>query len=148
MCYPALGIVRYVFLNEQQAATALEGLRREFADERIAMARIMPPQATQEYTDDHDHDPIGGWRFTGTPMMTLPAAGNTLVGNSTTVDVSLGELDELLEATAARDHAARRDRRTKVRILAAVEVHSSEEAQLSSKIMDHSGGYALDKEDC
>ena len=53
----------------------MKGLRREFADERIAMARIMPPQATQEYTDDHDHDPIGGWRFTGTPMMTLPCRG-------------------------------------------------------------------------
>ncbi|MGI6082331.1 MAG: hypothetical protein ACOYEP_05625 [Limnochordia bacterium] len=140
-----MGIVRYVFLNEQQALTALEQLRREFADERITMTRIMPSRSAQEYIGDHD--PIGGWRFTGTSIMTLPATGPTLVGNSTTVDVSIGDLDELLETTAARELATQRDHRTKVRILADIEVHSAEEAQLAVHIMDRSGGYALDTPD-
>jgi len=142
MCELVLGIVRYVFLNEQQAATALEHLRRGFTDEHINMRRIMPPQRhAQEFSEDHD--PVGGWRLAGTPVMTLPAAGATLVGNSTTVDVSIGDLDELLAVVADDEPAARR-RRVRTRILADVEVHSDEEAQRAREIMGSSGGYALD----
>lgn len=142
MCERALGIVRYVFLNEQQATTALEHLRREFPDDQIHMRRIVPPQRqTQELWEDHD--PVGGWRFAGTPVMTLPAAGTTLMGNSTTVDVSIGELDELLAAVADDEPAVGR-RRAKTRILANVEARSDEEARRAQEIMASSGGYALD----
>lgn len=47
-----------------------------------------------------DYDPFGGYRFTGTHVGTMAAAGENLTGNSVTVDVRLDMLPDLLAETA------------------------------------------------
>lgn len=46
------------------------------------------------------YDPFGGYRFTGTPVATLPASRENLIGNSVTMDISLSMLPDLLAETA------------------------------------------------
>jgi hypothetical protein len=50
------------------------------------------------------YDPIGGARLSGRVFSTLAATGYNLIGNSSTVDVSLGDFPEILEKAAADEN--------------------------------------------
>lgn len=50
-----------------------------------------------------DYDPFGGYRFTGTPVAVMAAAGENLTGNSATVDISLSMLPDLLAEAAKQE---------------------------------------------
>lgn len=142
-----MGVVRSVFLNEQQARNALERLRAEFADDRINM-RFFRSAKTDPGEFASDYDPLGGVRLAGTAITTLPATGANIIGNSTTMDLSLGELDDIL-AIVAEGERRNQYRRSATRIVASVEVDSEAEAETARKIIDACGGrsLSLDKRD-
>mgnify|MGYP007130810657 CR=1 FL=1 len=133
--------MRSVFLNERQAREALSQLRARFRDDRITMKHI-PAASPQDNEVLGDYDPLGGWRLSGTPLMTMPATGATLAGNSTTIDISLGELESILAMVSQEEAIAPRPRHSG-RILADIEVHSAEEARAARDIMSTCGGYSL-----
>lgn len=93
----AIGVVH----GEDRARRIFEELRQEgFGASRISI-RLLAPDDLPGYPESYD--PVGPAQFFGTAVVSLPATGNNLVGNSTTVDTSLTTLTDLLSTMAARE---------------------------------------------
>jgi hypothetical protein len=142
-----MAVVRSVFLNDQQARIALDRLRAIFTDDRINM-RSFPSPKNEPLGSGGDYDPIGSARLAGTAVSTLPATGANLVGNSTTLDLSIGEFDDIV-AMVAEGERRNQYRRSSMRIVATVDVLTEDEAEKARYIMTECGGrdLSLDKRD-
>lgn len=93
----AIGVVT----GEDRARRIFDELRQEgFGPSRIAI-RFLAPEDLPGYPESYD--PVGAAHFFGSAVVSLPATGNNLVGNSTTVDTSLSTLPDLLSTMAARE---------------------------------------------
>jgi hypothetical protein len=142
-----MGLVRSVFLNEQQARIALERLRAVFADEQIQMQSVQVPRP-ERGSFDNAYDPLAPARLSGALLNTMPATGANLVGNSTTLDLNLSELDDLLAMVAEAEQRGQY-RRSAIRIIATVQVETEDDAETAREIMTECGGrdLSLDKRD-
>lgn len=141
-----MGVVRSVFLNEQQARAALRLLRSTFGDHRVTMRLFTSypdyPGNKEDHGNPEEYEPVGALQLASTPVTTLPAAGGTLVGNSTTLPLSIGEFGDIV-ALVADAEERHQDRRETNRIVATVEVHSSEEAAVARSLMRDCGGHDI-----
>lgn len=142
-----MGLVRSVFLNEQQARIALERLRAVFTDDQIQMQAFHVPRP-EVGTFDGNYDPLAPARLSGALYNTMPATGANLVGNSTTLDLNLSEFDDLLAMVAEAERRGQY-RRSATRIIASVQVETEDEADMAREIMTECGGrdLSLDKRD-
>lgn len=142
-----MGLVRSVFLNEQQANIALERLRAVFDDDQIQMRSFQAPKP-EVGSFDSSYDPLASARLAGTVLNTMPATGGNIVGNSTTIDFRLNELDDIL-AMVAEGERRGQYRRSATRIVASVTVNTEDEADSARDIMTECGGrdLTLDRRD-
>lgn len=109
--------VHGTFHSEDAAHQAAKALRERFSADAIAMQFV---RSRRRRADDRSgYDPTAAARLAGTAINTMAATGANLVGNSTTVDVSLGEVGELLRLSA-EDEAQNGKRASTRRIEATV----------------------------
>ncbi len=137
-----MATVRSVFLNEKQARAALERLRMAFPDGSIEMQRIVSPK--RRGVDPGEYDPAGSAFLAGTAVATMAATGSNMIGNSTTMAVSIGDLDEIL-AMAAKDDEDPAHRRS-ARIVASVQVQTDSDAAMAASLLEAAGGRLLDEQ--
>ncbi|HHT27101.1 MAG TPA: hypothetical protein GXZ82_07650 [Firmicutes bacterium] len=142
-----MGLVRSVFLNEQQARIALERLRAVFTDDQLQMQALQVPRPDVG-SFAGAYDPLAPARLSGAIYNTMPATGANLVGNSTTLDLNLSEFDDLLAMVAEAEQRGQY-RRSTTRIIASVQVETVDEAETAREIMAECGGrdLSLDKRD-
>jgi hypothetical protein len=135
-----MNVVRSIFLNEKQAQNALDQLRTIFPDDSIEMQRVYPNK--RRNVTPGEYDPVGSALLAGTAVATMAATGANMVGNSTTLDVSLGDADAILAMVAQNEQMPAYQRSQ--RILATVSVNNTTEAENALEIMRLSGGRCLD----
>ncbi|HEY8532088.1 MAG TPA: hypothetical protein VIL08_07550, partial [Limnochorda sp.] len=131
----AIGVVS----DEDRARRIFEELRQEgFGPSRIAI-RFLAPGELPGYPESYD--PVGAAQFFGAAVVSLPATGYNLVGNSTTVDTSLSTLTDLLSTLAAREQQEElQDESPQVRLVIQVWGDGVERA---AAIMREAGAYPV-----
>lgn len=83
-----------VYQEKSQLDDALEKLEQHgFTNDAI---QIITDFNKHSSVFPANYDPLGGARFAGTNLTTMAATGFNIIGNSTTVDVSIDKLPELL----------------------------------------------------
>ncbi|BAS27602.1 hypothetical protein [Limnochorda pilosa] len=118
----AIGVIH----GEVRARRVFEQLRLEgFGPSQISM-RFLSREELPGFPETYD--PVGGARFFGTPVVSLPAAGYNLVGNSTTLDTSITTLSDLLSTMAAMERQPADPDQPQVRLLIQVRGQGAERA--------------------
>ena len=129
--------------SAQDAFNAL--LYNGFCQENIAFQTHATPYAFRS-SPPSGYDPLGGARLFGHVFTTLSTTGDNLVGNSTTVDVSLNDMSSILEKLIAQEDngVLENESNCYLKISSIVRVNDPDEAERVSAIMHQHGARNVD----
>lgn len=130
----AIGVIQ----GEERARRIFDQLRLEgFGPSQISI-RFLSREELPGFPETYD--PVGGARFFGTPVVSLPVTGYNLVGNSTTLDTSISMLGDLLSTMASLEQEPEAPEGSRVRLLIQVR---GEGAPRAAAILREAGAYPV-----
>lgn len=112
-------------------------------DDGIPAANIETRVHTDDPYDD-GHHPLGAVAIFGTDLLTLPATGRNMVGNSTTVDLGLEEFVEVFSSVDDPDGAISDDLVSSGVIMFIVRVPDGGTANRVARILEEHGGDGIE----